>query len=245
LRKRFWHCFLSVLLALCSFVFCSKGVCERVFVDAFAAVVNGNVILESDIRFEIAFVQFDARFAKRENRQSDRNATLQNLVNRELLLHQARRFITRIITEKEIQQRIADLDERYGGKTNRSEFLNKMGFDDDFWRIRIRDQLLLETYYNQRLRPFVRVTRDLIDEYIIENQSELGLGEFDDPVSAVPDDHPIRSVIAELIGEKIMMERLEGLLHDLRTEAVIVYPESASDGIGDNMKKNHESENIP
>ncbi len=223
----------------------SAAMAERVFIDAFAATVNGYVILESDIQFEMKLLQFEAEYASRTTVETSRDTILERLVDRELLLNQARRFVTGVITETEIQKRISDLDTRYGGQSRRMEFLKKQGLDEEFWRLYVRNQLLLDVYISQRIRPFVRVNRDMEDEYIIEKQLELGLTEFDDPVKAVPENHPIRSLIRELIEETLMQERMDNLLQDLRNDAMITYSETVPGQNGLQRNKDNDSKNNP
>lgn len=192
---------------------------QRVRLDAFAARVNGNVILESDVEFELVVMRMDPETRKLP--VPGREIILERLIDRELLLDQARKFITKQITEADVTARMDELDSKYGGSGTRRQFLADAGISEEFWRIRIRNLVLLEKYIDQRFRAFVRISREDEDRYIRENAARLDLGEFEDPVAAVPDNHALRTVIRQLLTETEVNERIEELLQEQRTSADI------------------------
>lgn len=194
-------------------------VAQRVRLDSFAARVNGNVILESDVEFELVLMRMDPETRKLP--VPGREIVLERLIDRELLLDQARKFITRQITEADVTARMDELDSKYGGSEIRRQFLADAGISDEFWRIRIRNLVLLEKYIDQRFRAFVRISREDEDRYIRENAALLDLGEFEDPLAVVPENHALRTVIRQLLTETEVNERIEELLQEQRTSAEI------------------------
>jgi hypothetical protein len=213
-----------ILLAAISIIVLADPVtisADRQFLDGFAVIVNGRVILDSEVTFEIALTMLK----KDPEIQSvpDRKAVLEKLIDRELLLDEARRFVPGSVTDKELAERIERTDRVFNGMENRVAFCRANGVDETFWRGYVRNQVLLEKYIEQRFRTFVRVTRDQENQYISDHRSELGLEPDADPEEAVPTGHPLRSVIQSLLAEQAVQERIADFLKDLRTSANLSY----------------------
>ncbi|MBN1879616.1 SurA N-terminal domain-containing protein [bacterium] len=191
----------------------------QILLDRFIARVNGNVILDSDLQFEMAQQTLDSDAKNRP--ATDRATVLQILIDRELLMDQARKFITRQLNETEVQNRIDELDRKYGGIDVRLRFLDANGMTEEFWRLRIRNQILLEKYIDQRFRAFVRISKEDEDRYIAAHVRELNLDHFDDPIKAVPEDHILRTMVRKLLVEQVVNERISEFLKELRSSASI------------------------
>jgi hypothetical protein len=203
----------------------------RVLLDQFVARVNGNVILQSDINFEKALMQITAGDIAEEKNVIDQKVLLEKLIDRELLLAEARKFISKMVLEEEMTSRIEKLDVYFGGKARRIEFLQKNGFDEEFWIMHIRNQIILEKYIDQRFRVFVRVSGEEEDQYIRDHQAELNLSDFRDPVEAVPSEHKLRETIRLLLTEASVQKRVREQIANLRETADITYPARESENL--------------
>ncbi len=193
----------------------------RIQLDGFAAIVNGKVILESDISFEISLMDIENKPEKKE--LFDRKEVLEKLIDRDLLLDQARRFTLKTISVKELNERINRMDNVFGGAEGRERFLKQNGIDELFWRIYIHNRMILENYIEQRFRTFARVTREQEDQFILNHIEELELAPEMEPGKAVPEDHHLRKIIRVLLSERIVQERINEFLKELRSSAIIVY----------------------
>lgn len=205
---------------------------RRVFLDGFAARVGGTVILDSDVTIEIALRNALAGSEGREPPPVDRGAVLEALIERELLLGEARKFITRTLTGDEIAAAEARLDARYGGTDRRRSILESLHLDEAFWNLRVRNMLLIEKYIAQRVAQFIRVTRADEDAYIVAHAADLGLGDVENPAEAVPPDHPIRKIVNELLTRQAVDARRSELILELReSQRIEIIDKTAGDGM--------------
>ncbi|HPQ41547.1 MAG TPA: hypothetical protein PLV45_14340 [bacterium] len=194
---------------------------SRIFLDGTAARVNASVILESDIRIEIALMRQLAAAEGRPMPSPERDIILNGLVERELLLVEARKFITRTVTGEEIAGIRAELDRRYGGPEQRQAVLESLHLDATFWDQRMRNQILIDKYIDQRVAQFIRITGRDEDRYINAHAVELGLDAAEDPAAAVPEDHALRRIVNELLKQQAINARRTELIQELRASAQI------------------------
>jgi len=205
----------------------ASGTPSRTLLDGYAARVNNTVILESDISIEQKLIRSLADFQRRESPSMDREMIMDILIERALFLEQARKFITRTLTESDIDQKIAEMDAHYGGPDNRRKLLDMLHLNADYWRLRARDQLMIERYIAQRVEAFIRITEQDEDTYINAHADALGLGDADAPAKAVPADHPLRKVVKELLTREAVEQRKEDLIRELRASADVSFNLSA------------------
>ncbi|MCD4653768.1 SurA N-terminal domain-containing protein [bacterium] len=196
---------------------------QKIKLDGFAARVNGTVILESDVTAEISIINQQAIIREKNPPEFTRSDILEELINRELFLQQARRFISRTITEHEVTERLKKLDKTLGNEEQRKKFFRQNHIDPEFWRARVRNQLILEKYMEQRIQAFVRISVKNEDQYLTENASELGLVLSETPVKTISNDHSLRKMVRRLLTIKAIEERRTELLEDLKIAAEITY----------------------
>ena len=210
-------------------------VASRVQLDGFAAIVDGKVVLESDIDFEAALMAVEK---KTENLDlADRKEILGMLIDRQLLLDQAKRFTLKTIPETEVMDRVNRMDNVLGGREGREKFLLENGIDELFWRTYIHNRIILENYIEQRFRAFARITREQEDQYISDHIEELGLESGSEPEKAVPEDHYLRKIIRALLSERIVQERIAEFLQELRSTAIIVYSNEEPESLAKKTQK--------
>jgi len=205
------------------FCFVSTGFAERIRLDGFAARVNGNVILDSDVNAEIAIIKQIAFKNNKPVPSFSRDMILRKLVDRELMLQQARKFVSRTITQENILERKEKMSRRIGTPEQLTEFLSKNNISSEFWYQRARNRLILEKYIKRRIMPFVRISRAKEDEYMTEFAADLDLNLSENPLETIPDDHPIRKIVNQLLVNREVEKRKTEFLDDLRKTSEISY----------------------
>jgi peptidyl-prolyl cis-trans isomerase SurA len=151
--KEFLFC---VLCVLC--VELSSSTAMAVIIDKIAAIVNDDVITQSEVE---EMIQLDIKISGLPKRDS----MLQQRIDHHLVLQQIKSQPPVLISNEEIQDAYESFALRHGNEEQLGEFLGKIGIDEDDLIKEIRDQLTARKFIRDRFRPFVSITIEDAEDY--------------------------------------------------------------------------------
>jgi len=218
-----------VFLIMCSvFVFPATLLsADAVPVDRFAAFVNDDVIMESEIGHELIFKR--ARLAANSALNvKTRKEILGQIIDRKLLLTEAR--IRRIsITTEEIDERIVKIDVANGGKTKWKEVLKRIEIESEEWRRIVTEILILEAFVDQWIRAFIQIRSAEVDRYLHDHAADFGMAADTPEFQAVLVNPEIRYTVSTLMREQAVTLKIEEKVRELREKAEIRYADQLVD----------------
>jgi peptidyl-prolyl cis-trans isomerase SurA len=143
-------------------------------IDRVVAVVNGDVVMMSDLQEAIVLARRDTR-PPSEGPELER-AMLNKLVDHRLQVQEARREKIEI-TEDELRTVLEDFVKRNGGARERVEAqLQAQGVTWDVLRREMRDQLLAQRVRSRRVVRRATITEAEVDQYLVENRDRFDAG---------------------------------------------------------------------
>jgi len=189
---------------------------SAVVLDRVIAVINGDVLLESDVQDEMHFAVLQP-YSVPPGENSQLRAA-QRLVNRTLILQQMKDPQQTIQvpepSEKEVQQRLDELRKqipackRYHCETAEGwrDFLASNGFTEEEVEARWRQRLRILQFTEERFRSGIRVSHAEIEAYYQKNL----LPQFEKEKVAPP----TLDSIASRVEEILLQEKVNVLLQD-------------------------------
>jgi hypothetical protein len=201
------------------------GVLAGEIIDRIVATVNGQPILQSEwdvaLRCEAFLDQRPLQFTPEAAR-----ASLERLVDQELLRQQIRTFRLKAVTENELRSRIQEIRKQIpdgASDTRWQEALRRYGITESELDERITDQLEILRFIDVRLRPTVHVDRRSVEQYyrdkLLPQLKQKGAKEV--PLVEVSPQ------IEEVLSQQAMDSLLGELLRDLRQQSDIHIDPSA------------------
>jgi hypothetical protein len=210
---------LTLLLALLALA--PSAVAE--VVDRIVATVNGRVILQSDLDEALCYDALLTGRSLADFTDDDRRATLDRLIDQELLREQMKSADFRHATDTEVSARIADARKLY-----------PQAVTDDSWRslltgyhisekellAHVRQQIDVMRLVDARLRPAVQIDTKSIEAYYRDQfvPKLKQSGAFEVPLPEVS------AKIRELLTEEKVSEMLVSWLQTLRSEGQVHIP---------------------
>jgi hypothetical protein len=181
-------------------------------IDRVVAVVNGDLILESDVNEERRLSAFQP-YSSPEAHFSRADA-IKRLIDRTLILQQAGEQAETSVTDAELDASILELRKTilackaYACETDAGwqKFLADHGFTEQEFRLRWRERMETLGFIEQRFRMGIRITSAEIDDYY---QKTL-LPEYASRKVAAPK----LSTISDRIQEILLQQRVSELLDD-------------------------------
>ena len=149
------RCSVATLILVLPFVLSAA---EAVIIDKIAAIVNEDVITQSEVD---ATGKLELRLAGLPKSES----ALQNRIDFHLALQQLKTQPPVLLTEEEIQSAYDSIRLRYGGDEELVAFLGSIGMSRDDLLQEIRDQLSIRKFIRDRFRPFVNITLEDAEDY--------------------------------------------------------------------------------
>ena len=203
---------LSALVAL----FLVPGVSPGDVVDRVLVTVNGEVVTESDIRWEIAL---DPDIEPLDLSAENRRSMLERVIDQRILIQEASKVPQNPPTDEQIQQYIRNtFIERFASAEAFRTRIRKVGLDLATLREIVGRRLTLLKYVDFRFRSFVIVQPDEIERYY----NEVALPRMKNRGGNIRSREEMRSQIENtLAGEKINTE-LDRFLDEARAQAQIV-----------------------
>ena len=185
---------------------------QGVVLDRVIAVVNGDLILESDVDEERRFEEIQPFRDVRE--EASRVRAIQRLVNRALIQQQAALEPEAAVSDKELDAQIATLRKDipecglYHCETEDEwkKFLSDHGFTPQEFRERWRERMELLKFIEVRFRNGITISDDQIDTYYRKNM----LPEYAKRHVTPP---PVDS-ISKRIEEVLLQQKVNALLVD-------------------------------
>jgi hypothetical protein len=141
-------------------------------IDRVVAVVNGDVILQSDVEEEVRFAAFQP-FSDAST-QAPMKAALERLIDRSLILQQMRNQPSQPqVTDQQLDKELAQIRldipacARYNCRTDAgwAEFCATQGFTPEEVRERRRTRMELLAFIEQRFRTGIRISQKEIEQY--------------------------------------------------------------------------------
>jgi parvulin-like peptidyl-prolyl isomerase len=181
-------------------------------VDRVEAVVNGKVITRSEVERALEVEALRQGVNTEEAVEKLRGEVLNTLIDRTLLLGEARRFNIVSVSEEEVEKALETVKKKFGTE---DEFQNALKEDDmtvEELKDDLRDQILAAKYVDRRVKFFIRVTLDEQKNYYLQNRDKFAGKEFDE----------VNDEIYNLLVEKETDKKLEEYIKDLRAKSEII-----------------------
>jgi peptidyl-prolyl cis-trans isomerase SurA len=200
-------------------------------VDRIVATVNGHIILQSDWEDALRFEAFTSNRSTAQLTAEDRKASLDRLIDQELLREQMRSADFLHATAEEVNTRVAELRKQYSVADNEQGWrgeLTRYGLTEDEVRERISSELDALRLVDARLRPSVNIDSNSIESYyhqeLLPQLRQSGAKEV-----ALTDVSP---KIKELLTEQKVNELLLAWLQNLRAGSSIRTEAASSADMG-------------
>jgi parvulin-like peptidyl-prolyl isomerase len=197
-------------IAAILFVFALAVPAAAYVIDRVEAVVDGSPITKSEVDRALEEAK-RASGGKEPDPASLRGAVLNSLIDRRLLLAEARKFNLVQVTDKEVQEAFDSVKSRYRSKEEFEAALAQDEMTQDELKENLRDQLLALKYVDRRVKYFVRVTLDEQRKYYDQNKDAFGAKSFGD----------VQEQIYDLLVEKKTTEKLDDYIKELRSKSRI------------------------
>ncbi len=162
--------FKKISIFLCCFTLFASSLpaCATDVVDRIVATVNGHIILQSDWEDEIRYEAFINGRTLSTLTPATRKASLDRLIDQELLREQIRGVDSPNADFEEVRKRILEIRQQYPGKESEQEWhslLGQYGLTQGGLESRIRTEFDLTRLVDARLRPTVTVDTKSIESY--------------------------------------------------------------------------------
>ncbi|HTZ97972.1 MAG TPA: SurA N-terminal domain-containing protein [Terriglobales bacterium] len=216
----------SLILAL---VFLAVVPCSRAadLLDAIAATVNGHIILLSDWQDALRYEALIAGRQPNQTSPADRKASLDRLIDQELLQEQMHASNFQHASQAEVDQRIQEIRTQFPDATSDSVWqanLARYGFDSRTLKQHVALDLDLLRLVDERLRPKVSIDSRTIESYY--NQTLLP--ELRQSGAKEVSLSEVSPKIKELLTQQKVNELLEAWLVNLRSGSQIQTEPAAS-----------------
>jgi hypothetical protein len=202
----------------------ASGFAQALLLDRIAAVVNGQVITESDIRWYLAL---DPEAPEGDLSESMKSRALHQLIDQTLLRQEAEKLPTLTITEQEVERYLAELRARFPSELAFHRRLAAAGLDEETLRTIARHRVEILRFIDFRFRSFVFVSEQEIQWYyehrVVSDAQRRGI--------TPPPLDQVRSLIERILrDEKVTSEMIAWLDDARRTAEIILYPPYRSSG---------------
>ncbi len=223
MRTRFFQIALALLVTAAP-IFAGQVV-ERI-----VATVNGHPILQSDWDEAVRYEAFVNHRSLDSFTPQDRKATLDRMIDQELLREQLKDSEQEQVPAQQIEERLREIRKTYLGAQDGSAWnadLAKYALSEPVLRQHIRLQFDLTHLVESRLRPNVHVDRDSIEAYyrekLLPQLRKSGVHEV--PLAEAS------PRIRDLLAQQRMDELLNAWIRDLRQQGRIRVPSALEEGV--------------
>lgn len=204
---------------------------EGIPLDRVIAIVNGDVVLDSDVDQEMRFESFDHDDSKLGPAVStantlSRSAVLERLINRTLILQQIRLEPHRTISSKELDSDIDQLRKTLPGcakyrcttEAGWQAYLGSMHITESMFRAHWLERLEVLAFTEQRFSMGIRITTDQQKSYY----DQTLLPEYGKAGVKPPPFDTISARIQEVLVEQQVSALLSDWLHSLRAQGSVL-----------------------
>ena len=152
-------------------LFLHGGAARADVIDRVLAVVNGHLITLSDVRRVV-----DLGLVVPGRSSDPTEAVLAPLTDRWLVLEEVERYAPPEPDAAAIALRVADIQRQQGGQPGFTARMVALGVDMPWLEQWVRDDLRIQTYFEQRFAGAMEATDDEIENYFREHASEFVRG---------------------------------------------------------------------
>jgi len=189
-------------------------------IDRIVATVNGKPILQSDWDLAVRCEAFIDHRSLQTLTPEEQKATLDRLIDQELIRQQTKDVELPEISAAEVQQQIQQIRAQRGEAVNDSQWqanLQHYGLTETDLADRIRMQLRILAFVQRRLRPNVHIDSATIEAYYREKLLPELRRQGADPAPLVE----VSPKIEELLSQQRVDTMLSAWLQDLRRQSEI------------------------
>jgi len=198
-------------LILIAVLLCLTGVGRTTnaeLVDHIIAAVNQEVITSSDLAHTVAL---NMRLGNSKDTKTLESETLDGLINRRLLVQEARRLRFVEVSDQDISTEREKLIQKLGSDRALADFLSAQNMTEQEVGRMLGEQLLVERFVEKKVGLFVRVTREQALKFFDE-QSALYKGRsFQD----------VQKIIYGILTQRKIEQQLDQYVAELRSKADI------------------------
>ncbi|MCI0417263.1 hypothetical protein L0222_31230 [bacterium] len=134
---------------------------HSVIIDRIAAIVNDDVITQSEITAIEKLVLNISGLPRAEN-------TLVDRIHHHVVLQQIQRQPPPTVSAEMIQETVESFTREHGGNEELLLFLNSIGMNYEDFEREVREQLSIREFINLRFRPFVNIRIEEAEKYYNE-----------------------------------------------------------------------------
>jgi peptidyl-prolyl cis-trans isomerase SurA len=212
-----------LLPALLVLAFMAAPVVRGEVFDRIVATVNGRVILQSDLEDALRYEALLSNRSLDQFTADDRRASLDRIIDQEILREQMKSADFRHATEAEIASRIAEARKLYPEAVADDAWqllLARYQITEKDLRAHVQQEMDLMRLVDARLRPTVQIDSKSVEAYyrdqFVPKLKEAGASEV--PLADVS------AKIRELLTEQKVSEMLISWLQTLRSESQVRLP---------------------
>jgi len=185
-------------------------------VDRIVATVDRQVITQSEVEESWRIERLLNQDALEPLSAEQAKQVTERLVTQALLELEMRTSRFPRAPRSEIDQRILDVQERYGGPDKFQETLDRYGLEAEAVRRRFEQIANIERFIDLRLRPMVSVDDAAIESYYQEQLLPRLKAQHGQDVPSLLQ---VRDQIEEVLRQRRITEELASWLKDLRTQS--------------------------
>jgi hypothetical protein len=174
-------------------------------IDRVLAVVEGEIITQSDVDAAIALGLLDAPASSGAG--DPRDVVLQRLIERELTLREVRRYLPPEPSEVAVNAALGAIREPFDSPGEFGRALARYGLDERQLTERVRDDLRIDAYLDERFASVAQPTGEEVSAYYFAN-----LAAFTRDGRLVPLD-----AVLETIRARLEAERRNAIIAEWRT----------------------------
>lgn len=193
-------------------------------IDRVIAIVNGDLVLESDVDEEKRFAAFQP-FSTTTGGAFTRERAIERIINRSLILQQSRLQMIGGVKETDVTTQLMALRKdipvckQYHCETDDgwNKFLADQGFTAPELQVRWRQRMEVLSYIENRFRMGIRITPEEIREYY---QKEL-LPQYAKQKAAAPKLEELSGRVQEILLQQRVSKLLQDWLTSLRAQGTV------------------------
>jgi parvulin-like peptidyl-prolyl isomerase len=195
-----------LLLVFLLIFFAFQAAAQAELIDRVVAYVGHTVITLSELNQAVAFNR-----ALGGDRTKIREETLEGLINRHLLVQEARRLRFVEITDQDVNAEMSKLRQRLGSDKRFDSFLADVDVSREQLARMLAERLLVERFVEKKIGLFIRVSRDEAQEYFDRHPDRFKGMRFAD----------VQKAIIAGLQEKKLEEQMEKYLAELKSKTDI------------------------
>ena len=151
----------NLALLTLTLIFLFPFLSHSVIIDRIAAIVNDDVITQSEVAAIEKLKLNVSGLPKAEN-------TLMDRIHHHLALQQIQRQPPPTVTPEMIRETVNSFTREHGGNEELLVFLNSIGMNYEDFENELREQISIREFINLRFRPFVNVKIEEAEKYYNE-----------------------------------------------------------------------------